>query len=295
MNNQEKIRMLELFSDQTLFGLDGAELAELAKLERDFPEFQDDAAELAHSLEFSATAISLANLDMSEPLSSSLRAKIFADSEKWFASSQKPVSIVSRVETPAKEAEKETEDFQPTFAFEPKRSILNWLGWAVAAAACIALAVNIWTTRLQPPEIVKNPPTIQTPIPELTAAQKREQLLASADKIQLPLAQPKPDANVITGDVVWNNTKQEGYVRFQGMPVNDKSKESYQIWIVDENQNPKTPVDGGVFNVNEKGEVIIPINATLKIGKPLMFAITKEKPGGVMVSDLSKLVAIAKV
>lgn len=287
MNNQEKIRMLELFSDQTIFGLDGAELAELAKLERDFPELQDDAAELAHSLEFSAMAISLANLDMSEPLPTNLRAKILADSEKYFAPGKETVSLI--------EPQIASEEYQKTFEFEPKRSILSWLGWAVAAAACIALAVNIWTTRLQPTEIAKNPETVQTPTPELTTTQKREQLLASADKIQLPLAQPKPDANVITGDVVWNNTKQEGYVRFQGLPVNDATKESYQLWIVDENQNPKTPVDGGVFNVNEKGEVIIPIKATLKIGKPLMFAITKEKPGGVMVSDLSKLVAIAKV
>ena len=284
MNEQEKIRMLELFSDKAIFGLDEAEFAELAELEMNFPELQDESAKLAHSLEFSATAIGLANLDTSEPLPAHLRSKILADSEKYFASSEK----IETVET-------QEEDFQPTFAFEPKRSILSWLGWAVAAAACVALAVNIWTTRFQNPDIAKKPETIQTPTPELTATQKREQLLASNNKIQLPLAQPKPDANVITGDVVWDNAKQEGYVRFQGLPVNDVAKETYQLWIVDENQNPKTPVDGGVFNVNEKGEVIIPINAKLKIGKPVMFAVTREKPGGVVVSDLGKLVAIAKV
>ena len=285
MNEQEKVRMLELFSDRAIFGLDEAELAELAELEKNFPELQDASAKLSHSLEVSAATIGLANLNMSEPMPTHLRAKILADSDKFFASSKE---IVSR-----SEPQSEEEEFQPTFVFEPKRSILSWLGWAVAAAACIALAVNIWTTRLQPTEIVKNPDPIQTPTSEPSAAQKRQQLLASANKIQLNLAQPKPDANVITGDVVWDNAKQEGYIRFQGLPVNDVSKETYQLWIGDENQ--KNPVDGGVFNVNEKGEIIVPINANLKIGKPTMFAVTIEKTGGVVVSDLGKLVAIAKV
>ncbi len=284
MNEQEKVRMLELFSDRAIFGLDKAELAELAKLEKDFPELQTDAAELAHSLEFSAMAISLANLDTSEPLPANLRSKIIADSQKYFASSEKVETI-----------EIEKEEFQPTFEFEPKRSIFGWLGWAFAAAFLVVLGVNIWTTRLQPTEIVQNPPKIQTPTPELTATQKREQLLASAGKIQTTWTPPKPDAPAITGDVVWDNAKQEGYVRFQNLPVNDVTKETYQLWIVDETQDPKTPVDGGVFNVNEKGEIIVPINANLKIGKPTMFAVTIEKPGGVVVSDLGKLVAIAKV
>ena len=287
MNEQEKIRMLELFSDKAIFGLDEAEFAELAELEMNFPKMQEASAELSYSLEASAAAIGLANLDTSEPLPAYLRSKILADSEKYFASSKEII--------PQVESQKEEYDFQPTFAFAPKRSILSWLGWAVAAAVCVALAVNVWTTRFQNPDIAKKPETIQTPTPELTSAQKREQILASNNKIQLPLAQPKPDANVITGDIVWDNARQEGYIRFQGLPVNDVSKETYQLWIVDENQNQKTPVDGGVFNVSEKGEIIIPINAKLKIGNPKMFAITIEKPGGVVVSDLGKLVAIAKV
>ncbi|CAN5451413.1 hypothetical protein BH10ACI1_BH10ACI1_09730 [soil metagenome] len=287
MNEQEKIRLLELFSDKVIFGLDDAELAELAELEKNFPDLRDDAAKPAHSLEFSATAIGLANLDTSEPLPANLRAKILADSDKFFASSEE---IVPKTEPQAIEED----DFQPTFGFEPRRSILSWLGWAVAAAACIALAVNIWTTRFQKTEIVEKPEIIQTPTPEPSEVQKRELLLASANKIQLPLAQPKPDVTAITGDVVWDNAKQEGYVRFKGLPVNDVSKETYQLWIGDENQ--KNPIDGGVFNVNQNGEIIIPIKAKLKVVKPTLFAITKEKPGGVVVSELGeKLMALAKV
>lgn len=278
MNEQEKVRMLELFSDKAIFGLDEAEIAELARLEKDFPELQDEAAELAHSLEFSAMAIGLVNLDTSEPLPAHLRAKIVADSQEYFAREEK--------------IEVEKEDFQPTFEFEPKRSsIFGWLGWAFAAAFLVVLGVNIWTTRNL--EIVQNPPQIQTPTPELTTAQKREQLLASANKIQLNWTPPKPEALAITGDVVWDNVKQEGYVRFQNLPALDAGKETYQLWIGDENQ--KHPVDGGIFNVNQNGEIIIPLKAKLTINKPVLFAVTKEKAGGVVVSDLKGLMAIAKI
>jgi hypothetical protein len=280
MNEQEKIRLLELLSDKEIFGLDEAEASELARLEKDFPEFV--AVEIGDSLEFSAMAISLANLDTSEPLPAHLRAKIIADSEKYFASEEKQV---------------EKQDFQPTFEFEPKRSsIFGWLGWAFAAAFLVVLSVNIWTTRVENTARIDNPPQTPTPSPELTAVQKRERILALADKVSADWNLPKPDEKAaFSGDIVWDNAKQEGYMRFRGLPVNDKNKETYQLWIFDENQDEKTPVDGGIFDVNAEGEVIVPINAKLKIKNPKMFAVTREKPGGVVVSDRRGLVAIAKV
>jgi anti-sigma-K factor RskA len=95
--------------------------------------------------------------------------------------------------------------------------------------------------------------------------------------------------------VVWSDEKQAGYMRFRGLPANDPTKQTYQLWIFDETQDPKTPIDGGTFDVNADGEVIIPINAKLKARKPAMFAVTVEKPGGVVVSDRKNIVALAKV
>jgi anti-sigma-K factor RskA len=97
-----------------------------------------------------------------------------------------------------------------------------------------------------------------------------------------------------TGDVVWSDTAQAGYIRLSGLPKNDPNKETYQIWIVAENQDPKTPVDGGTFDVNADGEVIIPIDPKVKVQNPQAFAITVEKPGGVVVSKQEKLAALAK-
>ena len=104
-----------------------------------------------------------------------------------------------------------------------------------------------------------------------------------------------PEMTEIGGDVVWSDAKQAGYMRLKGLPANDGTRETYQLWIFDETQDAKTPIDGGVFNVNANGEVIIPITAKLKAKNPKMFAITVEKPGGVVVSDRKKIAALAKV
>jgi anti-sigma-K factor RskA len=292
MKELEKEKMLDLLIVKATFGLSEQEAKELKELEREFPELKNELSESSQSFELTAAAISMANLNASESLPSHLQTKILADAEQFFAS--------AKTESSGSEASETTEEeYQKTFAFEPKRPGWSWLGWTVAALACIALAINLWTTRLQKPtEIVgTNPTPTVTPLtPELTLTQKREQLLASAaDKIQTNWAEAKPSGNEISGDVVWSSQKQEGYIRFRGLPVNDPNKETYQLWIVDENQDEKTPVDGGVFDVNERGEVIIPINAKLKVQKPKMFAVTVEKPGGVVVSKLGKVVAIAKV
>ncbi len=277
MNEQEKQKMLELLSDQAIFGLTDQEIADLAELEKHFPELNDD------SLESTAAKIGMINLDTSEQLPAHLRTKIIADADKYFASRKEFAA-------PAKT----DEEFQKTFAFASKSSILQWLGWAVAGIACVALAVNLWTTRQNSSDIARTTPTPTiAPKTELTAAQDREQLLASAkDAVQSNWADfnPKEPKNV-QGDVVWSNSLQKGFVRFRNLPANDKSKETYQVWIFDKTQ--KNPVSGGVFDVNKDGEIVVPIDSALKIQEPTMVGITAEKPGGVVVSDLKKVMAVA--
>jgi anti-sigma-K factor RskA len=283
MSEQQKDKMLELLSDKATFGLSDAELAELAQLEKDFPELNDDSFELA------TASIGMLNLDTSEPLPAHLRAKIAADAEQYFASRAQAVS--TSAEPPA-----EKDEFQKTFAFEPNKSIWNWLGWAVAAAACVVLAVNLYTTRINPTDIVRTTPTpTATPEIKLTPAQEMERFMASTQDVVRSTwgdFDPKKPMNV-QGEVVWSNSAQKGFVKFGNLPVNDKTKEQYQLWIFDENQ--KHPVDGGVFDAGEAGEIVIPIDAKIKVQKPKMFAVTAEKPGGVVVSPLEKVMAVAKV
>ena len=97
-----------------------------------------------------------------------------------------------------------------------------------------------------------------------------------------------------SGDIVWSDAKQSGYMRLTGLPVNDPNKETYQLWIFDETQDEKTPIDGGTFDVNSSGEVVIPVDAKLRAKNTKMYAITVEKPGGVVVSKRERIVALAK-
>lgn len=81
----------------------------------------------------------------------------------------------------------------------------------------------------------------------------------------------------------------------RGLPKNNADASTYQLWIFEENQGDKTPIDGGTFNVSSDGTVVIPIDAKLAAKNPSMFAVTVEKPGGVVVSKREKVAALAKV
>ena len=165
------------------------------------------------------------------------------------------------------------------------------LGWAFAALAVAILAVNVWQTRVAPK--VEREYVQLTPTPTPTLAEQREKLLAATDVIQSNWTAPTAD-KAVTGDIVWSDTVQKGFARIKGLPVNDKTKETYQIWIF-ESSDDKTPVNGGTFDVNAVGEVILPLDTQIKVNHPQMFAVTVEKPGGVVVSKREKIAAVAKV
>ncbi|MHC5112541.1 MAG: anti-sigma factor, partial [Planctomycetota bacterium] len=88
----------------------------------------------------------------------------------------------------------------------------------------------------------------------------------------------------VTGQVAWSDERQMGFMKLEGLPPNDPKVKQYQLWIVDPDRD-QFPVDGGVFDVlASSGEVIVPIDAKLEVGAPTVFAITSEKPGGVVKS-----------
>jgi hypothetical protein len=105
-----------------------------------------------------------------------------------------------------------------------------------------------------------------------------------------------PVGREVQGDVVWDARTQTGYMRFTGLRRNDPATEQYQLWIFDGRRDERYPVDGGVFDVRGDGaELVVPIRARLPVGTPLAFAVTIERPGGVVVSDRSRVVVIARV
>ena len=273
MNENREEVMLDLLYKKAVYGLDQNEEKQLAELESEF-----GGEPQSESFELTVATLSMVGLDTSEQMPANLRSRIVADAERYFD-------------------EKSTAQLTPApLAADPtdRGSIFNWLGWAVAAAACLALALNIFYTKPQDTPIVKGPAT-PTPVEKLTPEQERLRLIETAPD----LARGSWGAGNVkeltpAGDIVWSDSKQAGYMRLSGLPVNDPNKETYQLWIFDETQDDKTPIDGGTFSVTSTGEVIVPINAKLNPKNTKMYAITVEKPGGVVVSKREKIVALAK-
>ncbi len=152
-------------------------------------------------------------------------------------------------------------------------STFNRLGWAAAAMLLVAL-------------LVVNRPLPEEPGGADPVEARAELIREEPGTVVLPWNPPDIDEYAgVSGDVVWNNEKQEGYLRLAGMPTNDPVRSQYQLWIVDPERDEQ-PVDGGVFDIPAgTGEVIVPIRAKLGVIDPQAFAITREQPGGVVVSD----------
>lgn len=287
MTEQLKETVIDLLVLKATFGLDDNEQAQLDRLIAEAGVSEDE------SFELTAAAISMVGLPTDEPLPQNLYSKILASGEEFVASLASDALVEAH-----KSKASEPVEYQKTFSVEPRRSGWNWLGWAVAAAACIALAANVWFTQFAPQEVVKGPVPTVTPA-KPTAEQEYAKLIAEpTGVVKANWAPPSPDAKDlkdVSGDVVWSDAKQEGFMRLKGLPINDKSKSTYQLWIFDKTQDAKTPIDGGTFDVDKNGEVIVPIDAKLKALEPALFAITIEKPGGVVVSDRKRMAAVAKV
>lgn len=272
MNDQHQELLFDLLTKKAVFGLDEAEEAQLSNLDNGNAD-----ADLL-SLEMTAAAISMIDFTVEEAMPAHLVSKISANADKWVGEDAWP---------PA---------YKDTGEERSSSSWFGWLGWGAAVAAGLVLAANIYFTRVQPQQQAVVPTPIETPR-ALSDAEKREELLRStAGLIKANWAPGNvKELKDVAGDIVWSDEKQTGYMRFRGLPANDKGKETYQLWIFDKTQDKATPIDGGTFDVAANGEVIIPIDAKLKAVEPGMFAITVEKPGGVVVSKREKVAALATV
>jgi anti-sigma-K factor RskA len=271
MNQDREEMLLDLLMKKAVHGLTETEVKRLSELE----------AGREHDASFDLTASAVALVDVEpEPIPANLRSRVLADAERYFDE-----ATTSPQESIANEGVRSPSEKMP---------IWGWLGWAVAAAAIILLVANVWIMPTKKPDVVRVP--TPTPAESLDPAQQRQRLLDSNSvnaRAEWTTGNVKELA--VSGDIVWSDEKQAGYMRFKGLPVNDTSRQTYQLWIFDETQDPKTPIDGGTFDVNADGEVVIPVNARLKAKNPKMFAVTIEKPGGVVVSKQEKVAAIAKV
>jgi len=251
-------RIEELLAARALEGLTEAEAQELERL----------GAAGDDSYDWAAAAVALAELN-ANPLPHELAARVLAAAPRPRATDPQA---------------------RPLFRF--------WVvgGWATAAA-CLAIAAAAW---LRPPatqvveRVIEVPQRPAPPPRGPTPAEARAALLTEADDVVRLPWKPTADADALgaSGDVVWSESRQVGYMRIRGLASNDPSLAQYQLWIFDGKRDARHPVDGGVFDVSGD-EVVIPIRAKLQVFLPTLFAVTVEKPGGAVVSKRERIVLTA--
>ncbi len=209
----------------------------------------DDMPDFDLAAAAAANAFGLKTAPKDEEAPEKLKAKLLSDADQFF--SPQPDVVV---------------ELKPAQTTQLK---WNW-GWATAAAlAIMLLATNVVDLRSGT---------------DYEAA-RRHLMTETTGTVVIPWATPEdPEYAQVSGDVVWNDARQEGYLLLSGMPVNDPSMAQYQLWVVDPDRD-SNPVDGGVFDIPAgQSTVIVPIDAKLAVDNPVVFAITREKRGGVVVS-----------
>lgn len=182
---------------------------------------------------------------------------------------------------------------------DPRRPPFAW-GWSIALAATLLLALLGW---LRPGPSTPGPVedvALQAPPPKPTAAQRRQALLQQEGLALVraewsPTDDPHLEGRTLAGDVVWSPERQEGYMRFVGLPSNDPDNHQYQLWVFDGSRDARFPVDGGVFDVADSDDAtVVPIRTPIPVRDVQMFAVTLEPPGGVVVSDRDHVLALGK-
>jgi hypothetical protein len=267
--NARNEELLDLLVAKATQGLSEEEERELERLLAADEEADPEDMELAAAAATNAFAL---GGGYGEEMPAGLKERLLADARERSGTQDAPRA--SATVTDIASRTRAGTDRQASGGNGLAGSTFNRLGWAAAAMLLVAL-------------LVVNRPLPEEPGGALEPAEARAELIRQEPgTMVVPWSPPDvPEYAGVTGDVVWNSEKQEGYLRLAGMPANDPARSQYQLWIVDPERDEQ-PVDGGVFDIpGGPGEVVVPIRAKLGIIDPQAFAITREQPGGVVVSD----------
>lgn len=273
-----RARLVDLMVDEVTEGLTASDMDEMHRLEKQFPDLKHEEFEAC------ATAVHLAFAGGFEEMPADLQRSVRA-AGKAFAADRATGDVASVISL---------DEHQSRVAKQEPTSLASAFGW-IAAAAILSAAVLGWIPGLNGPLPAPSAPRVaQRPTPP-TPAEAMTKLSSAPGSLTLPwTATEDPAAADAGGEVVWSDAEQVGFMRFTGLPTNDPVEYQYQLWIFDPTQDERYPIDGGVFDVAGP-EAVVPIDPKLRVDGPTLFAVTIEKPGGVVVSSRERLVLIAPV
>ena len=249
-------QMTQLLVDRATEGLKASDEGVLVEALRARPAVDDEAFDRA------AAAVNVALVGQLQPMPTRLRAAIEKDAMAFFES--------ERAQT-------------PTPIRKPEQPAAPW-PW-LAAAAALLLAIAGWW-----------PQQGGQSIPQASLEDQYQQLVA-ANALELDWTTTE-DATAVgaSGTVLWDRDSQQGFMRFRGLAANNPREFQYQLWIFDAARGDQYPVDGGVFDIPAGAdEVTIPIDSRLPIDEAILFAVTVERPGGVVVSSRERIAVLAEV
>lgn len=283
--NPSEVRLRELLADRAVGDLSPAELQEINVLLEDHPELDDGSMEEAAAL----LAVAEAVRDGVDDVPAGLRQTLRRDADRHLNLATGGSGPASFRETP----ERLTSASAPA-----QRSLRLRTFFAGAVAGGIAAAILVAV--LLNPAIFSTPPTAPNALsPGAAYARFQEN---TSDLQRYTWAPNAPGYEHVAGHVAWSPSSQTGFMVFDGLPFNDPAEDQYQLWIVDPSRD-EFPVDGGVFNLAEHAvagkpktgglKAYVPIDAKLRVDAPAAFAVTLEKPGGVVKSDQPLLIVAA--
>lgn len=251
-----RVELDELLADQALGLLEADDYERLSELLAEHPEV--DPADMERAAAALATALTPAQ-PVPETTLRRLKARL---------PGRGPDDDLTTVTTPAATVSR------------ARGGWIGRLGW-YAAAASLVVAVTGWWPR----DVGHEGAT-----PTLASVEQAPDAIALEWQ-----ATDDPAASGARGRLVWSDQRQEGYMSFLGLAPNDPAESQYQLWIFDA-EREEYPVDGGVFDIptDVGGEVVVPIRAKLPVFDPALFAVTVERPGGVVVSDRSRIAVVAE-
>jgi anti-sigma-K factor RskA len=261
-------RVEDLLVKRSLEGLNDAETTELRSLIEKFPQVDVAAFDRA------VAAISVSHVPLAHAMPAQLYAEIEATGKRFVARRAAVTPLRSVTADFTRRAQKSSRS-------SPGRSkSSSAIPWLVAAASLAFAIVSWWPM----------PPSRSNADP----GYGRGVLIESGAQVQQWTATGDPTSVAASGDVVWDEAAQQGYLRIVMLSPNDPDEYQYQLWIFDSARDDRFPVDGGVFDIPAgTGEVFVPISAKLPVRHAVMFAVTVEKPGGAVVSSRERIALVA--
>ena len=289
-SNDQQARCDDLLIQDVVYGLSASEQTEMDQLVRELDISNNDR------FDFTVGAIDQgwnSSEDLPAEFSQQLRSRIIQQASSHVGAAESSFTS-SAVATDQHSSDVTDSRVRPTVQTQASStgwtSREKWFGLITAASLLFGLASALgWLPNRQQ--------TVEDVVAELSLQEQLDQFRSAApsDLRQVTwTANEDPSATNASGEVLWRDQRQTGFMVFRDLQVNDPTVQQYQLWIVDAQRSSERPVDGGVFDITG-GQVIVPIDAKIKVSQAEMFAITIEKPGGVVVSERERLPLLAQV